>query len=256
LESQLLLANSDRERLKQEADRRTDELDQRNAKILGDERDRYSRLENEFNMLQREASRNEVLNKGLQRDVQRLQSSFTTSEEALAKSQIQTEELHQQLRMASEHSLSQSEAIVTQAKRVEDLETQNSILLTQLDELRSQIEDLKSRTANNNNHNADTGGVTVVVNTEVQTDDAISHLDIASIDTINDRSGAEVLLRQEMDFLRSLPSSQYRTVRTPPSSTTTQSNMGMGSAGREDDMYTAHLNKLLQLAEAAINRSS
>jgi len=182
----------------------------RHEAAAAEERSRYSRLETEHLLLQREHSKRDVRLKGLQRDVVRLQAAVAAAGTDRAALERRAED-----EAAAARELRQSSSDMT----IRLLEGEKELAL-----LQAHLVELEGRLRVSEAASRDSAAAAAV-------------FAAAAATTAEPPPAAESsaqALRSQMDVLRAMPRE---------------------AAASHADVYTAHLTKLLRLAEEAINKS-
>ena len=203
---------------------------------LMEERGHYKKLEGEYSLLQREMSKKEVLLKGHQRDTARMQSSLTKSAQAQSRSESELARTDDQLtKVLQERDDLESLSIASQ----EEIET----LKSQVQSLEMQNENAKSASINND----DEVGLKNegVCNRDVDSD--LNHV----VGQGQDENVSIDELRQQVHVLRNIS----RGTGGEDKNKQEFSKASASAPGAHSDVYASHLNKLLKLAEDAINSS-
>jgi len=223
--------------LQERLDVRKDSETQALETSLLEEKTRYTRLETEHSLLQRESSKREIKAKGLQRDVMRLQAQVAQLAEE--KSRLQADAENEKLDQANEVK-GLNDAWNADKQRVIELEMQLEVLARR----RREEED----------------GV-VVGGHDVEGKTEASAVAVAEEDAGEAKSDEFERVRREMQALRStlpaastaaltLSGTERASTEASPALRQVLSAGGLGQA----DVYAVHLQKLLRLAEEAINK--
>jgi hypothetical protein len=206
----------------------SDELKQAHLSIQAAEA-KISRLETEQSILQKELSKRDIVNKGLQRDVLRVQASLSAL--VLEKSRIEEE-----------------------FKRTDD---QLTSVLKEKNALESQIEQYSASQQKRYADNSEDGD-----NSGDGDDDGIQNLPVFRQSRYDDENDGELEERQAADILR-LQMQKIKEMSSPSSCRSDDDGGGgivedgkdANSMYQKSDVYAAHLDKLLRLAEEAIGEN-
>ena len=230
------------EELQERLSARKDSETQALETSLLEEKTRFTRLETEHSLLQRESSKREIKAKGLQRDVMRLQAQVAQLAEE--KSRLQADAEKEKLDQAHEVK-SINDAWNTDKQRVIELEMQLELWA------RRRREEDEGMVVGGQGKEAEGEGEAAAVAAGAEEEE----------DAGEAKSDEFERVRREMRALRSTipavstaaltsPGTERASTEASPALRQVLSAGGLGQA----DVYAVHLQKLLRLAEEAINK--
>jgi chromosome segregation ATPase len=237
--------------------KKTDEISRYDA-IIADEKARYSRLEMEHSLLQRESSKKDVRCKGLQRDVMRLQAAVAAAAEEAARREEKEEEEKKAIVTESVHNQGLVHALRSRCEQLEkELEDARKALELEKDERQRDREiELERRNMEASKTVDEDKKKAAFVSEVIPTLRSDS-----KYDNVAGGGGYDDLesIRQQMAIIRELPTSsqtQPDLVRTAGVGGQSIQSSTTSTTGypQHHDVYAAHLTKLLLLAEEAIGK--